>query len=289
MTRVVAIGGGHGLAMTLRAVRRYAGHVTAVVATSDDGGSSGRLRRELDLPAPGDLRRCLSAIAGDDVIAAGFEHRFSAGDLEGHALGNLVLAGLVDAGHDLAAAARLASTWLGIDPDRATVLPATCAPVTLIGVSAGGEIHGQVAVEATESVRSIRFAPPDPDVPHDAVRAITDADQIVLGPGSFLTSVLAAASVPGIAKAIEGAAGRVVLVANLDADVADHVEIARNHGLRVDQVITQTPAESPAGGGAPAIGDVRVVVADVDRPHGLAHDADLLAQVLASLASNPTK
>ena len=92
---VVALGGGHGLAAALRAVRCYAGHVTAVVSVADDGGSSGRLRRELGVPPPGDLRKCLAALAEPDSLwTQAFEHRFQGGDLGGHALGNLVIAGL---------------------------------------------------------------------------------------------------------------------------------------------------------------------------------------------------
>ena len=92
--RVVALGGGHGLAATLQAVRRYAGDVCAIVSVADDGGSSGRLRQDLGMPAPGDLRRCLVALADPDSLwTHAFEHRFEGGELEGHAFGNLVIAG----------------------------------------------------------------------------------------------------------------------------------------------------------------------------------------------------
>ena len=95
--RVVALGGGHGLAVTLRAVREYAGEITAIVTVADDGGSSGRLRRAFDVPAPGDLRRCLVALASEAAPwPEAFEHRFEAGELEGHALGNLILVGLAE-------------------------------------------------------------------------------------------------------------------------------------------------------------------------------------------------
>src|SRR5213080_1989031 len=100
---VVALGGGHGLATVLRAVRRYAGSITAVVSVADDGGSSGRLRRDFGVLPPGDLRRCLVALAEDDTWARAFEHRFSGGDLDGHALGNLVLVGLTDTVGDFTA------------------------------------------------------------------------------------------------------------------------------------------------------------------------------------------
>ena len=277
--RVVAIGGGHGLAMSLRAISTYAGHITAVVATGDDGGSSGRIRAELPMPAPGDLRRCLSALAADETMAAGFEHRFHAGSLEGHAVGNLLLAGLVDAGHDLVAAADLAARWLGLDPERARVLPATIEPVDLVATSDGQEVRGQVAVEHAPGVRAIGFDPPAPAVPDDALEAIADADQIVLGPGSFFTSVLAAAAIPSVAKAIESSPAVVVLVANLDADPAADVATLAAHGITADTVVVH------AGRPAPETGDVRVVAADVDRPNGRAHDPALLAAVLATTIS----
>ena len=118
---VVALGGGHGLATALRAIRRYAGSITAVVSVADDGGSSGRLRRDLGVPPPGDIRRCLVALAGDDgVWSQAFEHRFRDGELEGHALGNLVLVGLTETlgsfPDALDEAGRLLRQWVGSSP-----------------------------------------------------------------------------------------------------------------------------------------------------------------------------
>ncbi|MDZ7673552.1 MAG: uridine diphosphate-N-acetylglucosamine-binding protein YvcK [Acidimicrobiales bacterium] len=274
--RVVAIGGGHGLAMSLRAIRTYAGHLTAVVATGDDGGSSGRLRASFDMPAPGDLRRCLAAVAGDTELAAGLEHRFGSGELEGHAVGNLLLAGLVDAGQDLTTAADLLGRWLGIDAAVARVLPATAAPVTLVATTADGEVRGQVAIENAGGARDLAFDPSDPPVPDDVLAAIDAADQVVLGPGSFVTSVLAAAALPSVAKAIDAATARTVLVTNLDRDPAADVDTLARHGIAVDTVVAQEGSVRTA-----LAKGLTVVEADVDRPHGRAHDADLLGPVLA--------
>lgn len=274
--RVVAIGGGHGLAMSLRAIQTYAGHLTAVVATGDDGGSSGRIRADLDVPAPGDLRRCLSALAADAVVANGLEHRFGSGPLAGHAVGNLVLAGLVDAGHDLAGAADLVSSWLGIDSATVRILPVTATPIDLVATTDDGEVRGQVAVEDATGVRSIAFDPPAPPVPDEVLAAIGAADQIVLGPGSFFTSVLGAAAVPDIVKAIEATGAPTTLVANLDATPAEQLRILGDHGICADVVVAQ------AGTTTTGRGTARVVEADVVRPHGLAHDHTLLAPVLAS-------
>ncbi len=284
--RVVAIGGGHGLAMLLRAVRTYAGSVTAVVATGDDGGSSGRIRSSIPMPAPGDLRRCLTEVATDRQLAESLDHRFTTGELAGHAVGNLLLAGLVDSGHDLADAADHLSTWLGIDPGRMRVLPSTYGPVDLVAETPDGPVRGQVAVEAAGELLRLGVDPADPPVPEAATDAIAGADQIVLAPGSFYTSVLGAAVVPGIRRAIEARRGRLVFVCNLRADetgvkgfdVARHVAVLAEHGLAPDVVVAQE--------GALAIGAIEgpeLFVADVDRPHGLAHDAHLLGAVLGGL------
>lgn len=283
--RVVAIGGGHGLAMALRAIQTYASHVVAIVATGDDGGSSGRLRAELAIPAPGDLRRCLTSVASDATVAAAFEHRIRAGELAGHPVGNLMLAGLLDAGLDLVAAADTMSGWLGIDASTTRILPATSEAVGLVATTDAGVVGGQVAIEATPDVRAIGTEPIDPDVPIEATEALTAADQIVLAPGSFHTSIVATAALPAIRAAIDATSAPVVFVANLAAgdqdvrgfDVARHVQVLAEHGVRVDAVVAQR--------GALAIGDLgstRLVVADVVRPHGLAHDAGLLGAVLAA-------
>ena len=157
---VVALGGGHGLATTLRAVRSYAGRVTAVVSVADDGGSSGRLRQIAGIPAPGDLRLCLVATAAEDSIwARAFEYRFPSGDLEGHALGNLLIAGLANVTGDFGYALDLAAGLVGA---VARVLPATSIPVVLKADVAGTEVVGQVNVsESPGAISSVSIVPPD--------------------------------------------------------------------------------------------------------------------------------
>ena len=141
---VVAIGGGHGLAATLAAVRTYAGDVTAVVSVADDGGSSGRIRQSVGIPAPGDLRRCLVALADPDSLwARVFDYRFGAGDLEGHALGNLIIAGLSQTTGDFTAALHEAARLLGVE---GRVLPVTTSPTVLRASVNGAEIIGEVEV-----------------------------------------------------------------------------------------------------------------------------------------------
>ncbi len=160
--KVVAVGGGHGLAATLRAVRRYTDRVTAVVSVADDGGSSGRLRELLGIIPPGDLRKCLVALAEPGSrLAAAFEYRFAEDELAGHSLGNLLLAGLMD-GTEPVGALDEACRLLGV---RGRVLPATVEPVMLKAEAASGPVAGQVAVMGTDNIRSVSLVPSDPEAP----------------------------------------------------------------------------------------------------------------------------
>ena len=283
--RVVALGGGHGLAATLTAVRRYAGSVTAVVSVADDGGSSGRLRQAFAIPAPGDLRRCLVALGDPDSAWAGyFEHRFDAGELEGHPLGNLVIAGLTGAlGGDFIAAVEEAGRLVGC---TSQVLPATTNPVVLKGAAGDGEIEGQVNVSSASRVSTVSLVPPDAPAPDAALEAIAGADQVVLGPGSLFTSVLAAAIVPGIRHALATTAATKVYVCNLRPqlpetdgfDVAAHVDALAAHGVHPDMVLCHR--------GGLRLGNCRVPVveAEVATSEATSHDPVRLGDALSRLA-----
>ncbi|MGH8979673.1 MAG: gluconeogenesis factor YvcK family protein, partial [Acidimicrobiales bacterium] len=261
--------------------------VSAVVSVADDGGSTGRLRAQLDVVALGDLRKCLVALAGDgSVLARAFEHRFSEGDLAGHALGNVVLAGMVEAAGGLLA---------GIDETAALlecvgrVLPATTEKVVLKATGDDGEVNGQVAVSAAGHIEQVSLVPEGAFPPEEALEAIADADQIVIGPGSLYTSVLAAAAVEGVARAIEAARAQRVYVCNLRPQlpetegygVAEHVAALRRHGVVVDVVLWD-----PATG--MALGETAVPV--VPRPlagrNGLVHDPEQLAAALSDLLAS---
>ena len=283
--RVAAIGGGHGLSTTLRAARRYADDITAIVSVADDGGSSGRLRQALGIPAPGDLRRCLVALAEDETWATTFEHRFAdgTGDLAGHAMGNLVIAGLAAATGDFTEALEEAGRLLKVG---GRVLPATTEPVMLKAEAATGEVHGQVRVQEAGRITRVSLVPEDASAPREAIEAIDRADQVILGPGSLFTSVLAAAVVADVRAALQRRTHGRVYVANVREDhpettgydIAAHVEALRAHGIEVDVVVAHE-------GGLPvgSIGDpgVRVVIAPIaDGDH---HDAGQLATVLAGL------
>ncbi len=288
MTRVVALGGGHGTAVTLRAARRYAGELTAIVSVADDGGSSGRLRQQLDVVALGDMRKCLVALADPhSVLGRAFEHRFDTtgegGELAGHALGNLILAGLVDATGDLVAGIDVAAELLGA---VGRVLPATTEKVTLKAEADQGEVAGQVAVAATGRIRRVSLVPGGSSPPPEALDALASADQVVIGPGSLYTSVLAAVAVPGVAEAVCASPGQRVYVANLRAqvpeteayDVAAHLSALVRHGVEIDVVLWDSGAGLELG---------EVQVAAVDRPlrgsNGLVHDPARLATALADL------
>ena len=161
--KVVAIGGGHGLAATLRAVRTYTDRVTAIVSVADDGGSSGRLRELLEMIPPGDLRKCLVALAEPgSPLAAAFEYRFGEEELAGHSLGNLILAGLLESCGDPVAALDEACRLLGV---RGRVLPSATEPVVLKAEAAGGPVAGQVAVNGTDHIRTVSLVPADPKAP----------------------------------------------------------------------------------------------------------------------------
>jgi uncharacterized cofD-like protein len=282
---VVAVGGGHGLAATLRAARSYAGEVTAVVSVADDGGSSGRLRRQLGIVPPGDLRKCLVALASEgSTLARAFELRFDSEseELAGHALGNLVLAGLAATTGDLQDALDEAGRVLGA---VGRVLPAASEPVVLKASSPSGEVEGQTAVAGTVEIQHLSLVPDDPVVPQEALEAIAGADQVVVGPGSLFTSVLAAAAIPRVSEAIGACRARRVYVANLRPqraetegyDVAAHLTALEAHGVEVDLVLADTTAMAL---GTPT---VEVVEASLAKRNGLAHDPVKLAECLRSL------
>lgn len=296
--RVVALGGGHGLAATLEAARSYAGELTAVVSVADDGGSSGRLRESFGIPAPGDLRRCLVAMArrgpsggpggrgAASVWARVFDHRFSAGELEGHAFGNLIITGLTEATGDFTVALEEAARLLEVE---GRVLPATTVAVVLKAQVAGRAVVGQARVaDGGGPISAVSIIPPDAAASPEAVRAIAEADQVLIGPGSLFTSVLAACVVPEIRQAIAARPGGRVYVCNLrpqpgETDgfgLHDHLDTLVAHGIAVDTAVVD-PAV--AAGVAADEGPARVVSVPVARADGLGHDVGRLGRVLASL------
>lgn len=256
--RLVAFGGGHGLSATLQAARKVARQITAVVTVADDGGSSGRLRRELGILPPGDLRMALCALAGESDehqrLATLFQHRYGGtGALAGHAVGNLVFAGLWEMLASPVAALRSIESLLG---SVGNVMP--MSPVALdiaadvFGLEADPRlvrtIVGQVAVASTPGqVRRVRLIPADPPATDGVVDAVQDADVVVLGPGSWFTSVIPNVLVPDIARALETTSAKKVLVLNLAPQPGEtagfsaerHLHVLRQHApnVRFDAVV----------------------------------------------------
>lgn len=237
---VVAIGGGHGLSKTLRAALCYAGRVDAVVSVSDDGGSSGRLIPDLGIPPPGDIRKCLVALTPHDSIWKQiFEHRFDEADVAGHSLGNLILVALTEIEGGFEPALMRAELLLKAS---GSVVPASQQHLMLVAETDVGLLEGQVTIQQHRGrIDAIRVEPASAAATPRAILTIEDADQIILGPGSLMTSTVAAMRVPGITEAINRSNAQLIYVANLitqdgetlGMDGADHlVALLRLTGVR---------------------------------------------------------
>lgn len=261
---VVALGGGHGLSASLSALRLLTNHLTAVVTVADDGGSSGRLREELAVLPPGDLRMALSALCDDsdwgltwrDVM----QHRFGSlphrpSSLDGHALGNLLIVTLWELLGDPVAGLRWAGALLGA---QGQVLPMSVTPLVIEGDVADDSVDqgfrtvsGQVALAKEPYVRNVRLKPPGAVVCKQALDAVEAADAVILGPGSWHTSVLPHLLLPELRQALETTEGQRVITMNLSRDTetegktsAQELEVLHEHApnLRIDSVIADPSA-----------------------------------------------
>lgn len=295
---IVAIGGGHGLASTLRALRLLECTITAVVSVADDGGSTGRLRSATPQPAPGDIRKCLSALAdSSSLLGRSLEYRFEAGEVAGHALGNLLIGALAEVTGDLVEALAELGRLIGSDGQ---VLPATTVPVCLVGTVVNEEdpeVRGQVNVSKTAGIGCVRLDPADAPTPPEVQTAIAAADLILLGPGSLYTSVLAAMVAPGVMAAVQERTAPMVYLCNLqpepgeaaDYDLAKHMEALARHGV-VPEIVVFDPRTMPEG---KRLGDrfpgIEFVKCELAGPTGNAHDASLLAAAIESVRHVPTR
>ena len=252
---VVALGGGHGLAASLRALRRVTPHLTAVVGVSDDGGSSGRLRDEFAVVPPGDLRMALAALCGDDewgsTWARVLQHRFSSsGQLNGHSLGNLLITALWEETGDVVSGLDWVARLLDA---KGKVLPLCIEPLEIVAqvktkLGASEEVRGQVQVATTpHEIQSIALQPENPAVCQQAVAAVRAADAIVLGPGSWYTSVLTHFQVPEMSRALHESNAMRILILNLRPQAGEtdgysatrYLEVLANSypNFRVDVVL----------------------------------------------------
>jgi uncharacterized cofD-like protein len=304
---VVAFGGGHGLAASLTALRRVTDHLTAVVTVADDGGSSGRLREELDCLPPGDLRMALAALCGDDesgrTWADVLQYRFNTqGPLDDHAIGNLLIVGLWERLGDPVAGLDMVAKLLGA---KGRVLPMASVPLEIaadvIGIDSEkpdeiSEIRGQARVATTTGeVCSVRLMPHDPPACPDSIQVVLEADWIVLGPGSWFTSVIPHLLVPKLAEAMNTTHARRILTLNLEPagetagfSAAKHIELLADHApdLRLDVVLADSgfASDDPhLASRAEALG-ARLVVADLAARDGSPrHDPLRLASAYAEI------
>ncbi|MFB4309905.1 uridine diphosphate-N-acetylglucosamine-binding protein YvcK [Actinomadura sp. GTD37] len=313
---VVALGGGHGLYASLSALRRVTDRLTAIVTVADDGGSSGRLRRELGVLPPGDLRMALAALCGDDEWGQTWrdvvQHRFrSEGDLQGHAVGNLLIVALWEllGGADASGSTVAGLDWVGrLLGAHGRVLPMAAVPMDIVAEVRGADpsrpdeithVKGQAACAKTPgSVLGVSLVPGDPPACREALDAVDGADWIVFGPGSWFTSVLPHLKVPALARALTAARARRVVALNLapqpgetdDFSPQTHLEVLQAHApdLRVDVVLADRGVvDDPAAldKAVQALGG-RLVLADVAADDGSPrHEPARLAQALVQIFS----
>ena len=307
--KVTALGGGHGLFASLSALRRVTRQLSAIVTVADDGGSSGRLRRQYGVLPPGDLRMALAALCGDDAWGTTWsrvvQHRFTGdGELGGHAVGNLLIVALWELLGDTVQGLDWVGRLLGA---YGRVLPMASVPIDLLAEVEGADpaqpyavstVRGQVACASTTGrVRSVSLIPEDPPACPEAVTAILDADWVVLGPGSWFTSVLPHLLVPELAAALVTTRARRIVALNLVAQPGEtdgfspqtHLEVLADHApqLKIDVVL----ADRGAAGGAVAELDKaagllggRLVLADLAMRDGTPrHDPRQLAGAFAEI------
>jgi uncharacterized cofD-like protein len=286
-TAVVALGGGHGLSASLSALRRVVDDLTAIVTVADNGGSSGRLRREFGVLPPGDLRQALSALCGDDdwgrTWASVLQHRFASdGEMDNHAVGNLLIVTLWELLGDHVDGLDWVARLLGA---QGRVLPMALAPLDITAVVRGADpsrpealttVSGQVEVASTSGrVTAVHLEPQDPPACPEALDAVRAADWLVLGPGSWFTSVIPHLLVPELRDCVVRSAARRAVVLNLVPQAGEtdgfsperHLEVLAAHApdLRLDVVLAARSAVPDTGSlaeAAKALG-AELVIADL--------------------------
>lgn len=303
----VALGGGHGLAATLSALRRLhddltIDDLTAVVTVADNGGSSGRLRGEFGVLPPGDLRMALAALCGDDewgrTWAEVVQHRFAGdGEMNGHVVGNLLIVSLWEQMGDPVRALDWVGRLLGA---HGRVLPMATTPMDITARIRGADpadpdgvavVRGQVEVATSAGqIESVALVPEDPEPCAEAVEAIRTAEWVVLGPGSWFTSVIPHLMLPGLRRALAETEGRLVVVLNLEAQAGEttgfgpedhlaalyeHAPDLTVHAVLVDAASVGDDREQLAA--AVAARGARLVVDDIAVPGEPRHDPDRLA------------
>lgn len=309
MPKVVALGGGHGLSATLSALRQVTQEITAIVTVADNGGSSGRLREEFPIFPPGDLRMALSALCADDdwgrTWAQIMQHRFeSNGDLNGHAMGNLLLASMWNAGDDPVVALDRVGQLLKV-VGRVLPMAAVALDIEATFITSTGRIvvRGQTNVATAKGhIQSLRIIPQDPPARPEALAAIAAAEWITMGPGSWFSSVIPHLLVPAQLDALRNSSAKKILILNLDASThsqgeefagstpEEHIEFFHQYspGLQVDYCLVDQSVvrdEDSLRQAASTLGS-EIVVADIRKaPGSIHHDPDKLSLHLGHILS----
>jgi len=306
---IAALGGGTGLSSLLRGLKRRPLDITAIVTVADDGGSSGRLRRELGVLPPGDIRNCLVALAEDESLMGRlFQHRFAAGELSGHSFGNLFLAALTEVTGNFDLAIQWSSHVLKISGD---VVPSTLAQISLWAERAdGSSVCGESAITSGAGPCRRVWLEPEPVAHPPALEAIAGADLVLLGPGSLFTSVLPHLAVPELVDAIGAASGVRAYVCNVMTqpgetdgfDAVAHLERVMEAARgAVDVIVVHEGPLDPVAAATYAAQGQEPVVADGDRLRALGvkviagdlaeegrmvrHSPEALAEVLTTLVA----
>jgi uncharacterized cofD-like protein len=304
--KIVAIGGGHGLSSLLRGLKEYTTNLTAIVTVADDGGSSGVLRRELGILPPGDVRNCIAALAdAEPLVTKLFQYRFEEGDgLAGHSFGNLFIVAMSGVTGNMEDAIRQTSRVLAV---RGQILPSTMEDVTLCArtndartIQGESRIGPAISNGASARIREVYLVPANPPAHPEAVRAILEADLIILGPGSLYTSVLPNLLVQGVKRSLIAAPAPKIYVCNVATQhgetdgfsVADHVAAIEDHvgkGVinyvlandNIVDVIPKAAQSKPVGVDTPINNGIRLVATDViSEENYYHHDSTKLAEAV---------
>jgi len=318
--RVVALGGGTGLSTLLRGLKKYTGNLTAIVTVADDGGSSGRLRKEYRILPPGDFRQCITALADvEPLMTTLFQHRFKEGSLNGHSFGNLFIMAMAEITGDFEHAIRESGRVLAV---RGQIVPSTLRDVTLIAEMADGETRvgestiphgngngdgsgdGHGAVATVTAIKRV-FLQPESTINPEAEEAILNAEMITVGPGSLYTSILPNLVVDGMAEALKASPAIKVFICNVATQpgetdffrVSDHLKAIENHlGTNIfDFVVVNSnnnfalPSSAQSAGIKRVVYDpatvnqrsIHAVLVDVVNPRiSTHHDPDKLARAI---------
>jgi|TARA_B100001245_G_scaffold225799_1_gene200742 uncharacterized cofD-like protein len=296
---IVAIGGGTGLSVLLKGLKQHTQRITAIIGVADDGGSSGRLRREMGIIPPGDFRNCIVALSDEDsLLKELFQYRFPEGsELQGHSFGNLFIAAMTDVTNSFEDALTESSRILSV---TGQVVPATIENVNLsVKLADGRFIKGESKVkESSSEIKELFIDPPDAEASPAAIKAISEADLIVIGPGSLYTSILPNLMVPGIVDAISESKGIKYYICNVATEIGEtqhfnvvkHIDVLESYlgpGI-LDMIIANdnigSIGEQFRGEAVdPNTGSTKhlIVTSDLlDEEHKVRHDSDKLAKFI---------